>query len=50
MFLTQPIPTEHKEFIKKKQKNPPNPLKAIHLVALSYLAANTHCNIVYMQL
>ena len=49
MFLTQPILTEHKEFLKKKKKTP-NPLKAINLVALSYLAANTHCNIVYMQL
>lgn len=48
MFLTQPIPTEHKEFLKQNKTNQ-NPLKAIHLVALSYLA-NTHCNIVYMQL
>lgn len=42
--------THRTQRIPKKKKQTPNPLKAINLVALSYLAANTHCNIVYMQL
>lgn len=47
---TNPHRTQRIHKKNKKTKKTPNPLKAIHLVALSYLAANTHCNIVYMQL